>query len=1241
MSKSPAHDPSLDSAQQSPSFNDATVDAPSLVSQERPQKPPSLNDATVDAPPEASQDGSLQSGSFNDATVDAPPSALQDVDSQSPSHNDATVDAPPDLSDPNNSLTMDHMPTQARDGDADGATFDVSADSCKVQVKPKNMVANYEILGILGRGAVGVVYKARQMGLNRLVALKMLLAGSHAGQRELARFRLEAEAVARLRHPNIVQVYEVGEHNGLPFFSLEFVEGGSLHSKMDGKPLPPRQAAEIMEALCRAMHYAHEHNIIHRDLKPANILMTPDGIPKITDFGLAKRLEETEESSQTRTGTLMGTPSYMSPEQAEGRTRDIGPLSDQYTLGAILYELLTGRPPFLGATLLDTIQQVRRQEPVPPTQLQATTPRDLEVICLKGLQKEPGKRYNDAGEMADDLRRFLDGEPIRARPVSLGERSWRWCRRNPRLASLYAAVAVLVMLVLVSGGVLGFRMMREQQTVAQVGAQVEERLKLATDAIFVGNVKEASNFLIGSNPLLDNAAGLEELRGRWHDLIDRIKAFGEFEDLLDQARFALFFGGRKQLNQGREYCQKVLALYDARGLAADGLPPLNDEQKQLFKEDVFDMFLVAIWTERELTKDAEPAVQQKVARQALDWLDRADKILPGMRTLYTRRAEFHKILGDEQASQADEKRFLSMKWEAAVDNLWHANAEIKRGDKANREGNWFEAQKHYREAVASCAVVLRQHPDHFWAYFWWAIAKLKLGEFQDALIGFTECVRSKPKFAWSYNNRATAHLNLKQYNQAIGDYSTALEIKPDYVDARAWRAYAYLQQGDLDKALNDCNQALKQNSRYAPAFLTRGECYKRRQQYEQSLADYTQALELNENKVEVYLKRAAVYQEMKRFDEALGDYDRAVELEPNNLGALRSRAFLHYSRKEYPQAVEDFTSVIAVDPQAVDCYVNRAILNGGFIRDLDAAIFDWEQVLSLRPGDADARCALGSIYLVRRQYALALRELDDALKRRPEFPEALGSKAQIYLWQGKAQDALNVLNPLVQKLPPGTEDWLNIRGDIYRVLGRLDEAAADYRRLIQLKPKLAELCEAYVSLALVYSKQGKPDQARQCLDQLVKANPQALEVYVRRGRFLRDQGLLDEARKDAEQAARCDAKSVLPALLHASITAASGDPDAAVAQSERAMLTAPKNDGQVLYSAVQVWSLASAAAARAGKMDLARRYADRAAEYLAQVLDKGYGDLLYSEHTRMSDDPALEAIGQHPKARDLIAHRSQ
>jgi WD40 repeat protein/tRNA A-37 threonylcarbamoyl transferase component Bud32 len=300
---------------------------------------------------------------------------------------------------------------------------------------------------------MGVVYKARQVKLNRLVALKMILAGGHAGEADLARFRTEAEAIARLQHPHIVQVFEIGEHEGKPYFSLEFCAAGSMAQKLDGTPLPPMEAARLVETLARAMEAAHQKGIVHRDLKPANILLLDDGTPKITDFGLAKKLNE---AGQTATGAVMGTPSYMAPEQAgmassawasPGRkSGEITPAADVYALGAILYELLTGRPPFRAPSALDTLLQVVSDDPVPPRQLQSKTPKDLETICLKCLQKEPGKRYSSALALAEDLRRYQAGEPILARPVGVLERGWRWCQRKPLVATLVVTVWGALML---------------------------------------------------------------------------------------------------------------------------------------------------------------------------------------------------------------------------------------------------------------------------------------------------------------------------------------------------------------------------------------------------------------------------------------------------------------------------------------------------------------------------------------------------------------------------------------------------------------------------------------------------------------------------------------------------------------------------------------------------------------------------------------------------------------------------
>lgn len=306
----------------------------------------------------------------------------------------------------------------------------------------KHSPENFEIFEEIARGSMGIVYKAWQKDLKRVVALKVILARTLSTPDQLARFRVEATAIGRLFHPNIVQIFRTQEWEGCPFLVLEHVEGKTLAKHWDGRPQPANAVAKLVETLAAAMQYAHERAVVHRDLRPGNILMTEQGVPKIIDFGLAK-ISLLNDEDLTLTGQILGTPSYMSPEQADGVGRDHGPQVDIYALGAVLYEGLTGRPPFRGETILETLHDVNNKEPLPPRRLEPTVPRDLETICLKCLQKEPHQRYPSARELADDLRRFLVHEPIRARPVGSVERLGRWCRRNTLVASLMAALTVM------------------------------------------------------------------------------------------------------------------------------------------------------------------------------------------------------------------------------------------------------------------------------------------------------------------------------------------------------------------------------------------------------------------------------------------------------------------------------------------------------------------------------------------------------------------------------------------------------------------------------------------------------------------------------------------------------------------------------------------------------------------------------------------------------------------------------
>ncbi|TWT97357.1 bifunctional serine/threonine-protein kinase/formylglycine-generating enzyme family protein [Neorhodopirellula pilleata] len=303
---------------------------------------------------------------------------------------------------------------------------------------------DYELLEEIARGGMGVVFKARHRKLGRIVALKMILAGHFAGHDEVERFQLEAQAAAKLDHPGIVPVYEIGKHAEQHFFAMGFVDGISLQSKLAGGPLPPRDAANICKSIADAVQYAHEHGVIHRDLKPANILLDSNGTPRVTDFGLAKQIDAN--SDLTRSGAIVGTPGYMPPEQASGSTEQVGKASDVYSLGAILYCLLTGRPPFQAATAIDTVMQVIERVPVSPRSLNENIPRDLETICLKCLEKQPAKRYGSAAELSSELDRYLKGQPILARPIHPVERGWRWCRRNPAVTVLSVSVVLLLVL---------------------------------------------------------------------------------------------------------------------------------------------------------------------------------------------------------------------------------------------------------------------------------------------------------------------------------------------------------------------------------------------------------------------------------------------------------------------------------------------------------------------------------------------------------------------------------------------------------------------------------------------------------------------------------------------------------------------------------------------------------------------------------------------------------------------------
>jgi WD40 repeat protein/serine/threonine protein kinase len=441
-------------------------------------------------------------------------------------------------------------------------------------------VPGYEIEGELGRGGMGVVYQARQLALQRTVALKMVQTGAGAGPRDLARFRAEAAVIARLQHPNIVQIYDVGEAAGRPYFALEFVAGGSLAQHLGGTPQPARPAAGMVETLARAVQAAHAHGVVHRDLKPANILLAPgnggsvadaaradngnaraagrgvlNGVPKITDFGLAKCADADGETPGRRgptvTGEVVGTPSYMAPEQAATPRQPVGPAADVYALGAILYELLTGRPPFTGETPLETVLQVLHSEPVSVTRLQPNVARDLETICLKCLQKEPRKRYGSARELADDLRRFLDGEPIRARPPSALYRWGKFAQRNKAAVGAVFGILLALAVGAVVAGLFALRAAEQRDRAEEFGRRAVRERDAAQRQTYHASLAAAGAALrdddvAAASRHLRSKDFPEDLRGwEWHYLHGRLDESSAVVPAPDRGEMFLAAGGQE------------------------------------------------------------------------------------------------------------------------------------------------------------------------------------------------------------------------------------------------------------------------------------------------------------------------------------------------------------------------------------------------------------------------------------------------------------------------------------------------------------------------------------------------------------------------------------------------------------------------------------------------------------------------------------------------------------------------
>ena len=730
-------------------------------------------------------------------------------------------------------------------------------------------LSGYEVQDELGRGGMGVVYRAWDQRLHRPVAIKMLLAGDFARPDERERFEREAEAAAGLRHANIVQVYQVGDFEGRPYFTMEFVEGGSLAEKLAGSPLAGGPAAMLLATVAEAVQAAHDRGIVHRDLKPGNVLLTEDGVPKIADFGLARRLDDG--AGLSRSGVPLGTPNYMAPEQALGLTRSIGPAADVYALGAILYETLTGRPPFRAETTAETLRQVIEQEPTPPSRWNATIPRDLEVICLKCLRKEPHRRYPSAAALAADLRRFERAEPITARPSGPLERSVRWLGRR-RVQAAALALGTLLGVALVGGGLWlksehDASIRREQDRALR-----EQALVARLDAIHL------------------NRATLVE--GRFNAVAERhfnnSRADRNYESAFREARFGAIgdspahVAARIAASAARRRCWPLwpTGRFVPSTIAAErGSWASRRKRTRTPGATARDP---ATWADR--TALAQLAATAPVANQPPPFLVAIGERLHdlgGAGTTFLARV--HQAHPDDFWAALTLARALQDGGDQkGADAAYQQALELRRGLAAvyNDRGLIAFAKKDWPAAYDDYEKALQIDRHFAPAHNNLGLALKGEGKWPEAVQHFREAVRLDPELAAAHYNLADIRAYQGGLDEAIDHYRRALRLDPEFALAEYMLGVALAGSGRMDAAIDRYRRALSLDRADAKAHE---KTFGRAQAW--GIILYKQARSIDPKFTPSHNNLGLTPRRVDRLNEAIGHYETALRIKPGLLGA--------------------------------------------------------------------------------------------------------------------------------------------------------------------------------------------------------------------------------------------------------------------------------------------------------------------------------------------------------------------
>ena len=986
----------------------------------------------------------------------------------------------------------------------------------------------YAILGELGRGGMGVVYRAWDRTLRREVAIKVAHGGAGPDSKGLARLRREATAAAQLRHPGIVAVHEGGVHEGRPYLVLELVEGAeSLEAALRRAPLAPREVARVVREVALALAHAHERGVVHRDVKPENVLLERDGRARLVDFGLAR--DESATERLTTTGELLGTPAYMAPEQVRGDPAELGPATDVYGLGGILYRALTGRPPFRASSAPALLKQVLFDAPVRPRRLAPGVHADLETIALRCLAKEPGWRYREAAGVAEDLRRFLNGEPILARPVSALERLGLRLRRHGRWL-----VALVLGAALAAGGTAaglrGWEDARRREARQRRLAEVEAALEAARGRPLPAGSAEERAVLeaLARDPGPEVAARLEgELRGLTAAIGSALRAsYSSVQD--DPPRLEGLDGAVEAWLAREPGAPLGSATARLLGEAGRRLEARADEGRPAALRPAPARVRVLLASAQEAALGPQGAQRVRLVCEALARAGGAAQAPALVRYLAAEEDDLR------AATAAEALCLLSPRGAAA-----HIGPVLGRAREIGTRA--------FQERVARLLDPLGERAS-VEGHVLRGVIALGGGDPAGAVAALGSALTLEPDHAEALGLRALARRELGDLGGAIADADRALELDPGQVKARMARAGARLRRGEARAAIADVESAVALAPFSPEALLLRGEARLVVGEPDRAGADFQRALELDPRSTSAWLAVGALRRSQGDGEGALQAFTRALELDPQLATAWLERGTVRALGGDLDAAMTDITRAIELRPGHAPAWSNRADVRRRR-GDAAGALADLTRALELDPRDAPAHCNLGLTRLGQGQVQAAIRDLDRALELDPRLVPAWLARGTARRSAGDLAGAIADLSSAIALAPGYPGAWFN-RGNARRMSGDLDGAEADYSRSIELDGAMPD---AWRSRGVVREQRGDLAGALADFGRAIELAPRFALAWSNRAWCRESAGDPGGALEDCTRALELDPRLAPTRALRARLRTRAGDLTEALADYDLAL----------------------------------------------------------------------------------------